>query len=114
MIGLLINAIIQVLALMLGTTVIACMVVMVVRLTIVSWRNLAKAILGSNGRMEPIELAAVITGQLSILMVLLGPLMSYEYDPTIFVTVFTAFCVSTGVYAYKEIKNGKHVTDTKK
>ena len=106
-----ISPLIQLLAFIFGLAIIASLVTIVVRLTILTWKNIPQAILGSNGRMEPVELAAVITGQLSILMVLSPPLLSFQYDNSTFMTVFTAFMVSTGVYAYKELK--KNGTTTK-
>jgi cytochrome bd-type quinol oxidase subunit 1 len=108
MISLLIDTILQFIAFILGVTTALCLVALMVRMTIAAWKYIPQALIGPNGTMEPIELASVITGQLSIFILMIAPFMNYKYDHEIFYTVFAAFCFSTGVYAYKAIKNGNN------
>ena len=87
-----------------GWIAIVCLLVIMIRITITAWRYIPQALLGSNNKMEPVEFTAAVTGVISIFIIIIPPLTSYEFQNEIFFTVFIAFCTATGVYAYKKIK----------
>lgn len=91
-----------------GFILITCLVLISIKISHVLWKYMYQALLGSDNQMQPIEFGMAVTGICSIFIILSAPLLNYLYDDTVFITVFGAFCISTGIYAYKKVKENGH------